>query len=335
MQRLSKEMYKREFENLLNSSQIPKSILLYGACFYQNEFFGKKILEKLSANTEEKLLLYYDEYNFTLAKNFLSQSSLFGDRNILVIKTDKTIVKKELDILINLSFKSSTNYLLLQFFGDDSKAKNIAKAFSPKKNANFVRFFKPNLGEALFLLQNRAKELNININRYALSYLYQLQNEDIALCINDLEKLNILDKEIEVRDINELIYGLGSVGMDEFIYELLQKRDIRESYSRLMELGNADEIKIINAIESYLSQLFLFYAYIKIHGTFDARSVLGYPLPPNLAKERSKLCMMFDLKTYNTIFKYLLQIEYKLKKMQNIDKSSMLLSALIKLQSLL
>ena len=328
-------MYKREFENLLNSSMLPKSILLYGACYYQNNYFGDKILEKLAVNPEERLLLYYNEYNFTLAKNFLSQSSLFGDRNILIIKTDKTIPKKELDILINLSFKNESNHLLFQFFGDDSKAKNLTKSFTPKKNANFVRFFKLNQGEAVFLMDTRAKEIGLNINRYVLSHLYQLQNEDISLCINDLEKLNILDKEIEICDIDRLIYGLGSVGMNQFIYELLQKKDIRETYTRLTELGGSDETRIINAIQTYLNQLFLFYTYIKINGRFDAKAVLGYPLPPAIAKERSRLCMMFDLKTYNNMFKLLLDSEFKLKKMQNIDKSTLLLSTLIKLQTFL
>ncbi|MFK5881824.1 MAG: DNA polymerase III subunit delta [Sulfurospirillum sp.] len=328
-------MYKREFENQLNNLKLPKSLLLYGSCFYQNNFFGEKILQNLKALPEEKLLLYYDEYNFGLAKSFLSQSSLFGDRNVLIIKTDKTIVKKELDVLIELAYKNDTNHFLFQFFGDDSKAKNIAKAFSPKKSANFVRFFKPNHSEAIFLLQNRAKEIELNIGGYALSHLYQLQNEDISLCMNDLEKLNILDKEIDIFDIDRLIYGLGSIGMDGFIYELLQKKDIRETYSRLMELGSADEIRIINAIESYISQLFLFYSYIKINGSFDARAVLGYPLPPAIVQERSRLCMMFDTKTYNEMFSLLLQSEFKLKKVQNLDKNSLLLSTLIKLQSLL
>jgi len=335
MQRLSEEMYKREFENLLNSSKIPKSTLLYGACHYQNNYFGNKILEKLSVIPEEKLLLYYDEYNFTLAKNFLSQSSLFGDRNILIIKTDKSIPKKELDVLINLSSKNETNRLVLQFFGDDSKAKNIAKSFAPKKDANFVRFFKPNQGEAIFLIDTRAKEIGLHVNRFVLSHLYQLENEDISLCINDLEKLNILDKEIEICDVDKLIYGLGNVGVDQFIYELLQKKDIKETYIRLTELGGSDEIRIINAIQTYLGQLFLFYMYIKINGKFDARAVLGYPLPPAIAQEKSRLCMLFDLKTYNSIFNLLLESEFKLKKIQNIDKSSLLLSTLIKLQTFL
>ncbi len=328
-------MYKREFENLLNSSQLPKSILLHGACFYQTNFFGEKIVEKLEVLPEEKLLVYYDEYNFSTAKNFLSQSSLFGDRNILIIKTDKVIPKKELDILVELSFKNSSNHFIYQYFGDDKKARNIAKSFTPKKGANFVRFFKLNQGEAIYLLDILAKDIGVNISKYALSHLYMLQNEDVSLCANDLKKLSIFEKEIQISDINEFVYGLGSVGMDSFIYDLLQKKDIKKSYSKLVELGSADEVRIINAIESYLGQLFLFFTYIKLNGRFDAKSILGYPLPPNIAQERSRLCMMFDIKTYNDIFSVLLNCEFKLKKMQNIDKSSMLLSTLIKLQTFL
>lgn len=328
-------MYKREFENLLKASKLPKSMLLHGACFYQNNYFGDAVLQNLQVMPEEKLKMYYDEYNFTLAKNFLSQSSLFGDRNILVIKTDKVIPKKELDILVGLSFKNETNHFLYQYFGDDTKARNIAKAFTPKKNANFVRFFKMNQGEAIQLLDSLSKQMGINVSRYALTHLFLLQNEDLSLCANDLKKLKIFDKEIEVKDIDEFIYGLGSVGMDKFIFELLQKKDIKETYSKLMELGSSDEIRIINAISSYLSQLFLFYTYIKINGRFDARAVLGYPLPPQIAQERSQLCMMMDLQTYKNIFELLLQNEFKLKKMQNIDKNSLLLSTLIKLQTFL
>ncbi|NOX16573.1 MAG: DNA polymerase III subunit delta [Epsilonproteobacteria bacterium] len=326
-------MYKREFENLLNSSKLPKSMLLHGACFYQTNLYGEKIVKNLGVQAEEKLLLYYDEYNFTVAQNFLSQSSLFGDRNILIVKTDKVIPKKELDVLVELSFKNSTNHFIYQYFGDDKKARSIAKSFTPKKSANFVRFFKLNQGEAIYLLDTLAKDMGINISRYALSHLYMLQNEDISLCANDLKKLKIFDKEIQISDVDEFIYGLGTVGMDNFIYDLLQKKDIKEGYLKLIEFGSADEIRIINAIESYVSQLFLFHIYIRINGRFDVKAILGYPLPPNLAQERSKLCMMINLKTYDEIFKLLLNCEFKLKKMQKIDKNSLLLSTLIKLQT--
>lgn len=328
-------MYKREFDNILQNGQLPKSILFYGNCLYQNNLNTTKTLKKLDAKPEEKLLLHYDEYNLSVAKTFLSQSSLFGDRNILIIKTDVGIPKKDLDILVKLCTKNSDNFLIYQFFGDDKKAKNLEKSFTPKMGANFVRFFRPNQPEAIFMLDIAAKEKNLKISKFALAHLFQLEDEDISLCINDLDKLNIINKEIEIADIDRLIYGVGSISMDKFIMELLQKKDIRDTYTKLMESGNADEVRIINAIETSLTQLFLFHSFIKIHGRFEPREILGYPLPPQIANEKSKLSMMIGLDTYKNMLDLLLENELKLKRMQNIDKNSMLLSTLIKLQTLL
>ncbi|WP_331775861.1 DNA polymerase III subunit delta [Sulfurospirillum sp. 1612] len=328
-------MYKREFENLLHQNTLPKSILFYGSCLYQNNLFMSKMLSKLDVRPEEKLQLYYDEYNLTGAKNFLSQASLFGDRNILIIKTDTTIPKKDLDQLVQLCHKNEGNFFIFQFFGEDKKAKNMEKSFSPKVSANFVRFFRPNQGEALMLLDNAAKDKAIKISKFALAHLFQLEDEDIGLCINDLDKLAILDKEIEVSDIDNVIYGVGTVSMDKFITELLQKKDISHTYTKLMESGSADEVRIINAIQTQLAQLFMFQAYIKTHGKFNPKEILGYPLPPQIANERSRLCMMIDLTSYKAMLDLLFESELKLKKMQNIDKNALLLSTLIKLQTFL
>ncbi len=328
-------MYKRDFDNLLAGDKLPKSILLYGNCTYLNDLYCDKILDSLNASKEEITRLYFDEYSFQTAKNFLSQSSLFGDRNILVIKSEKSISKKDIDKLVDLCFKNDSSYLIYQFYGEDSKAKNISKSFSPKVNANFVRFFKPNHGEAVALLHQKAQELNLNINGYALSYLYQNENEELSLAVNDLKKLVILDKEIKKEDIDEQIYGLGSIAIDEFMNDLLNKKDIKEIYPKFMEFGSVDEIRVINAIESYITMLFTFYSYIKINGKFDPKEILGYPLPPQIANERSRLCMKFSIDTYDKMLKLLLKSELKLKTMQDLDKNAYLLSRLIKLQSLL
>jgi DNA polymerase-3 subunit delta len=324
-------MYKREFENLLNANKLPKSILLYGECDYQNNFFAEKIVEKWAQADDEKLLLHYDEYNFTTAKNHLSQSSLFGGQNIVIVKSDKSIPKKELDVLIGLCEKSDNSFILFQYFGDSKKAANIAKAF--KKS--FVRFFKPNLSEALSLLHVKAKEVGLNINGYALQHLYLLHMEDLSLCVNEFEKLALLDREVQSVDIDRVVYGLGSIGLDVFVEKLLKKEDIKDSFETLCESGSADEVRVINAIQNYLSQLLLFHMYIKIHGTFDARAILGYPLPPQLAKQRADMSIRIDIMVYKNMLEHLAKSELALKKVKNIDKNSYLISSLIKLQSYL
>ncbi|WP_024955384.1 DNA polymerase III subunit delta [Sulfurospirillum arcachonense] len=324
-------MYKREFENLFNNNNLPKTMLFYGECNYQNNYYADKIIQIWSQVDDEKMLLHYDEYNYTVAKNHLSQSSLFGGQNIVIVKTDKVIPKKELDVLVEICEKSDNSYFLYQYFGESNKAKNLAKSF--KKN--FVRFFKPNLSEALTLLHVKAKEVNLNINGYTLQHLYLLHLEDLSLCVNEFEKLSLLNREIQAVDIDRLVYGLGSVGLDQFVEKLLKKEDIKESFSTLNQSGGGDEIRIINSTQNYLSQLLLFHMYIKIHGTFDARAILGYPLPPQIAKQRADQSIRIDLNNYKNILEHLAKTELKLKKMKNIDKNSLLLSSLIKLQSYL
>lgn len=324
-------MYKREFEGLLNSNNFPKTMLLHGECNYQNNYFADKITALWSEAGDEKLLLHYDEYDFTTAKNHLSQSSLFGGQNIITIKTDKVIPKKELDVLVELCSKSDNSYLLYQYFGEATKAKNVAKSF--KKN--FVRFFKPNLNEAVNLLHVKAKEVNLNINNYALQHLYQLQLEDLSLCVNEFEKLSLFNREIQTTDIDRVVYGLGSVVMDKFVEKLLKKENIKEAFISLNESGGGDEVKIINSTQSYLSGLLMFHMYIKTNGSHDARAILGYPLPPALAQQRATHSIKIDLYTYKIMLEHLTHTELNLKKTKNIDKSSYLLSALIKLQSYL
>lgn len=324
-------MYKRELENMINTKHLPRTLLVYGECNYQNNYFSSLIEKSWLQEGDEKLVLHYDEYDFKIAKGHLSQSSLFGGQNIIILKTDKVVPKKELDILVELCNKSDNSYFLFQYFGESKKAANIAKAF--KKN--FVRFFKPNLSEALTLLHVKAKEANLNINGYALQHLYFLHLEDLSLCVNEFEKLSLLKKEINTTDIDSIVYGLGSVGLETFVEKLLRKEDIKETFTTLGESGGADEIRVINAIQNYLSQLLLFHMYIKINGTFDARAILGYPLPPQLAKLRADQSIKIQMQSYKEMLEYLALSELKLKKTKNIDKSSYLISCLIKLQSYL
>lgn len=328
-------MYKKEFENLLRTGKPLKSSLFYGACSYQNNLLASQLLTTLNVQTDEKLMMYYDEYHFSSAKNFLSQSSLFGDRNILILKTDKTLPSKELDVLIDLCLKNDSSYFIYQYFGEDKKATPMTKLFEKQNNALFVRLFKADFNEALQLLQNHARAIGLMIDRYALQHLYMIQMEDLSLCINECEKLLVLDKEITTNDINTHVYGLGAVSMDHFITKLLEKKDIKDEFIRMVEGDGIEEMRIINALQTHISQLFMFHAYIKLHGSFDAKAILGYPLPPQLANERSRQSIKLDLATYHKLLSLLTDAEYRLKKMGNIEKTSYLLSNLIKFQSYL
>ena len=106
-------MYKREFENLLRTIP-PRAILLYGENSYLINSYIQHYINITDA-TKSLMRQYYDEYSFDSAKSYLSQSSLFGGTNLLLIKRDKKIPKKELDILIELINKNSNNYLIFYY----------------------------------------------------------------------------------------------------------------------------------------------------------------------------------------------------------------------------
>ncbi|MDD3343687.1 MAG: DNA polymerase III subunit delta [Sulfurospirillaceae bacterium] len=328
-------MYKREYEALLKTKKPPKASLFYGACSFQNNFLLHETLRVLDAQKDEKLSLYFDEYHFTTAKNFVSQSSLFGDRNILIVKSDKVIPLKELESLVELCSKNESSYFFYQYLDDDSKIKTASKAFDKKVDATFVRLFKADYNDAISMLMEEANKHALSISRYAMQHLYMVHMEDLSLCVNEFEKLALLGRDIQINDIDLHVYGLGTVTLDSFIAKLLDKKDIKEDIERMSLSDGHDEIKIINAIENYITQLFLFHAHIKLNGSFDAKAVLGYPLPPQLANQRSSQSIKLDLMMYKALLNLLLDAEFRLKKSSNLEKSAFLLSSLIKFQSYL
>lgn len=328
-------MYKREFLNQLNQNKIPNSLLLYGACNFQTDHYTKAILSHWGISFEDLLTLYFDDYDFGLAKNHLSQASLFGDKNALLIRTTKPLDKTQTQTLLKLCKKSANNHLLIACYDDSSKLKTYSKLFAKTQKADHVRFFKSSISEAITYLAQSAKAKKIHVQSYALSHLYKIHNENLELAINELEKLAILNKEISVNDIDSLVYGTGEIGVERFIQKLLFGKPILEDIQILLESGQIDEIRLINALQNYITQLFNFFAYIKLHGSCDTEAILGYRLPPFLAKERAGESMKFNLNQYRDLLIALSKTELTLKTQPHQDKASSLLACLLEISKLI
>jgi len=326
-------MYKRELDGLIASGNFPKSLLLYGEDFASStyaKFIANKIGEK-----ENILSFYFEEYAFESAKNYIAQPSLFGDINILYIKGNKKIPKKEVDTLVAFCEKNDNSYFIYEFSGEDKVAKDITKSFPKKKKADFVRFFKPNLSEAVGILAKRAQKVGLEIDNFALQHLYMVQNEDIALSVNELDKLLLLDKKVESSDIDRHVFGMGAMSMDSFIAHFLAGEEIKDDLKQLLDAGASDEIRIVNAMQAYIVQLMMFRTYITVHGRYDAIEILGFPLPPALVKIRATQSTKIKLEVYQQMLTALLDAEFKLKTSSNLDKNSFLFATLIKLQTYL
>lgn len=320
-------MYKSDLDKHIQSGSLSNNFVFFGESAFLIDFYTK-----ILTTIEESSLLsfYHDEYNFATAKAHLSQASLFGDRSVLIIKSEKKIAKTELDILIDLCEKNPENIFVYAYYGTDHKT--YAKAFS-KKSTMSVRFFHPKEFEAQNIVLDVAKQQGVNIDKYSISHLLAIHNGDVALACNEIEKFKVFDRAISTKDIDALVFGLGEINIDELIKKVLYNKDFKVDLNNLLEHGE-DEIRLITTITAYLTQLYLFNIYIRVNGAPNALEILGYPAPKFVVDEKAALSIKIKPHTYYKLHELLLSSELKMKS-SDVDKEAILFSTLIRAQKLL
>jgi DNA polymerase-3 subunit delta len=320
-------MYKNSLDKLLDGSYNLKSILLYGESDFYIDYYCKKIVSLISS--EDKMTLYFDEYNYNTAYNYLAQSSLFGDKNLLIVKSDAKIHKKELDKLIELTNKNDNSYFIYMYTGSDFKS--LLKAFDTKVSDQ-VRFFHPNINEALIILQENAQKFDIDIDTQLLKYLYDSQDMNLAYAINELKKLSILNEEISINTIDKMSYNLNSNDMNSVIFDILSKKDFKVDLFKLFEEGE-DEIKFISTITSLLVTLVEFSVHARLFGQVDSKEILGYKLPKFIEQKYISYSTKISITSFSIMISFLQERELYLKQNIKIDKSAFLYTILSKLQT--
>ena len=325
-------MYQREFENLLRQTP-PRAMLFYGENHYLISVYLQHYINITSAS-DSLLTLYFDEYTFDRAKAYLSQTSLFGGTNLLIIKRDKKIPKKELDILIALVAKSPDNFLLFDYQGKASDAKSLQSAFSPKKGANWLRVFEPNMRESIDMLYKKSQKIGLQIDHYALQHLMLLLNNNMALCANELNKLAILEGKVTSKDIDRLVYSTAPLAIEQLLIDLFEKKPIVTTLSRLLDLGE-DEFSVLRSTQFFINQIFLFNAYMKLNGHIDSKAILGYKLPKQIEEQKGNLALKVKSPTLLKIFEHLLEVELQIKNTPSANRELLLYGAFIKIQSFL
>ncbi len=319
-------MYKAEFDKILERGVKERNFILFG----ESAFFIDRYCAQLSdIEDANKLTFYFDEYDFASAKTHLGQASLFGGTNLLVIKSEKKIPKKELETLFELCNKGD-NRFVYAYYGSDHKSYN--NAFK-KLGVLTVRFFTPKHNEAISILMQEANKNGLQIDNYTLNHLLSLHNGKVELALSELEKLALLAQgPIGNKDIDALVYGMGEVDLQTFIKEFWQKKDFLPNLERLLESGE-DEIRIVTALNTFLHELYLFNIYIRINGHADAKAILGYNPPQFVINEKAQMAMKIKPKTYYVLTKKLLDAELKMKSANN-DKRAILYATLLEISKL-
>jgi len=323
-------MYKNELINLISQKRVPKSLFFYGECSYQSDYYLGQILNILGGC--DKLSLYFDEFDFNLALTHILQNSLFGGFNVLLVKFEKKIPPNELKRLIDVADRVENSYFFLQFSGEIKTAKSLDKYFSKKSHSGFIRFFKPKLYEAVNFIKKEASKVKLEIDNYAIEYLFMTNNKELNLAVHELKKLSIFGKNITYNEIDKFSSAKGKSRLEEFIQLLLKKKNITNYLQNILEFYS--EVDIINEIENYITTLFMFSSYIQIHGQFNSIAVLGYNLPPQIINQRIAEANKINFYQYQTILEHLLNSELKLKNSRTLQKTSYLFHSLIKLQTL-
>ncbi len=325
-------MYQREFDQRLKQA-FPKAVLLYGENDYLIDYYIEMYIKQTDAK-ESMLSLYHDEWNLEQARNFLSQTSLFGGTNLLVVKHEKKIPKKELDILIALANKNADNYFIYGYAGAAKDAKSMQSAFTDKKGGVWVRFFEPNIRDGIATLQQKAQKIHLDIDHYALQHLMLVLNNNLALCANELDKLAILGTKVTSKDIDRLVYSTAPLATEQLLIDLFNKKPITDTITKLLDLGE-DEASLLRSTQYFVNQIFLFHAYIKLNGHVDSAAILGYKLPKQIEEQKAQLALRVKSAALLKIFEHLLESELIIKKAPATQREVLLYSMLIKLQGYL
>lgn len=322
-------MKRQELDNLLRQGKAPGGVMLYGESHFLIEHYTKQLSRVEDPNI---LNVYFDEYSHASAKAHLSQGSLFGGRNILIVKTEKKLPKNDLLAFLELVKKNPDNLFIYAYYGTDF-AKSTTSAFSEKTGGVAIRLFRPFPNEARQIVLSEAAARGIDLDPYAATHLLESQNGDLALTINELDKFTLLRRRIGVKEIDELVYGVAEVKIDQLIESLLEKGDFLPFLQRLLESGE-DEIRLLTALSNHIAQLYLFYASIRLSGMADSAKILGYKLPPRVEQARSQQSLRFKQQHYTRFMMLLAETELQMKSAGAGDRNALLIAAFLKVQAM-
>lgn len=340
-------MYKNELDSLLRQSP-PRVSLLYGDEFLIGHY-ARKIAQALKS--EEKVSFYFDEYSVTGVNALLSQGSLFGGSSLVILKLNQKLPKADVELFLRSLESNTQNALIVEFYQSSSKSnadyakdykvfagyfKKLEKRKFGKNEVVDVRFFKPNTSESMNFMRARSKELGLMIEEKLLAYILLLQNNDLSLALNELEKFVILKQDkyshtITPSDVNLLCDGLASFSVEELCHKLMEKKPFVQMLQSMYEEG-VNEIAMISEIQRFFYQLFLFFAFIKIKGPpINAKEILGFIPPDEVTNRLSRYSICFKETEYMRIFELLSQWRYEVSK----GKSRQSMNVLIKIQEMI
>lgn len=322
----NRSMYKKELDSYLKTNT-PRAAFLYGSS-YLIEFYSKMIA-LMQGDKSEQVVFYATDYDFNYVLELLSQTSLFAQKSVVILRLEKVkqdkegsegrnkFKEKDIDAFLQALTPDSSgyrpdNFLIIEYYqsGDEKDYAKITKSVEKKfKGDEFisVRFFEPTPSEAINFLALEAQNENLNINKDNLGALLALQDYDIRLAKNELKKLRILDREITIKDIESLCYGLGSISVEDLFKDMFENRG-KNFILMLMQILDEGvyDLDILRNFEYYFYRLFLVFCSIKTSGNnIDFAKILGFNPPEFVKNELLRRASKLNENKFLEIFKEL------------------------------
>jgi DNA polymerase-3 subunit delta len=282
-------MYKKDFDKLRN---LPQYCVFYGHNFYLTSY-EKKIIKTYS--DDNILKMYFDEYDFDKARTHLSESSLFGGTNVLVIKHNK--IPQNIEKLIRYTKNS---YLFFFYYGN-KKPEVFGK--------NFVRFFEPSIKELFEIIDMYCKEYNVTMSKEAKMHL--INSVESSYLEKEIEKLSNYSEEITLSDIEEAVFKYKEESFEELFSLMLNNKNFYTDLNNILEKN--DYKRVLRALIRYVRDLYTYNLYIKKTGASSLEGLLGYRLPLHINKQRVDLAIKFKEKDYYNLLKFLLEKELEIR----------------------
>jgi len=324
---MNKPIYQSNFNQLLNTNKLPRNIMLFGESTFLINYYFKIIRSVI--NADEVFIFYEFEFELEKAIDLVSQGSLFAEKTLLILKSEKKIKKQDLTKIINTVLKVATSYFVYIYLGNDFKS-SFAQFLI--QNSTAVRFFHPKQNELINYIQQFISETQKNgLNKFqltskAINYLIYLKQGNLELIENEIEKLANYEKNIiDENDIKEAVVLSNDLTIDKAIENFL----LTGKYESLL---NLDEISVITYFNRFFNETFKFRLAFELNQNTSSKAVLGYQLPVNIENQKQNIWRKFNLKKIAKIIDELTSLELKFKTGRVGDKQSLLIQTILKMK---
>ncbi len=283
----------------------PVSILLNQDKTLSKKFYfisGNEItlMKKVENLIVEKLKR---EQNFDVLKiesfdNFVNQEALFGNQNLFLYKSNKTISEKKLNELKN------ENGVFIFICENSQRIKSFKNYFVKDKDSFLIDCYELDRDSKIKVLNNYLKINNIDLQDEIFWILIERLDSRYVFFENTINKIkDVGDSNISVEGIQKLI-SLNSFGKEKLFFYLLKRNN---------EIVSAYREKVVS--KSDVDELF-YYCRFFCHLIVESETQEEYSKKIPVYLFREKKYLIFIYKKYN--FKKKIQLLNLLSKTERV-----------------